>query len=98
MSTEQVDTCQVCRKTTDDCTDGICAMCEYEKENAVTTEQKQAHTPGLPPWWGTFIQNVCEIPDRTSPEDEPEAMIATAGELESCALAAIAKATDDTGN
>ena len=45
--------------------------------------------PGLPDWWNQFIENVCEIPDRNSPEDEPEAMIATAEELETCALRAI---------
>lgn len=46
-------------------------------------------TPALPRWWQDFIQNVCEIPDRNSPEDEPEAMVATAQELEFCALRAI---------
>lgn len=48
-----------------------------------------ASTPTLPAWWDDFIQNVCEIPDRNSPEDEPEAMVATAKELEFCALRAI---------
>ncbi|OZI26674.1 hypothetical protein CAL26_04960 [Bordetella genomosp. 9] len=44
---------------------------------------------GLPVWWGTFIQNISEIPDRNSPDDEPEAMIATRDDLENCALNAI---------
>lgn len=43
----------------------------------------------LPAWWDAFILNICELPDRTSPEDEPLAMIATADELEGCALRAI---------
>lgn len=45
--------------------------------------------PELPPWWPQFIQNVCEIPDRTSPDDEPEVLLATQDELERCALRAI---------
>jgi hypothetical protein len=43
----------------------------------------------LPAWFDTFLTNVCEIPDRNSPEDEPEAMIATAEELRNCAINAI---------
>jgi len=43
----------------------------------------------LPEWWSRFIQNVCEIPDRTSPDDEPEALVATEAELVACALRAI---------
>lgn len=45
----------------------------------------------LPTWWAGFIQCVAELPDRNSPEDEPEAMLATAEELGACALAAQAK-------
>lgn len=48
-----------------------------------------AAATALPAWWPDFITNVCEIPDRNSPEDEPDAMIATAKELEGCALRAI---------
>ncbi len=44
---------------------------------------------GLPTWWPDFIQNVAELPDRNSPEDEPDAMIATADELGACAMDAI---------
>jgi len=43
----------------------------------------------LPAWFDTFLTNVCEIPDRNSPDDEPEAMIATAEELRNCAINAI---------
>lgn len=50
-----------------------------------------AGDPALPSWWPDFIQCVAELPDRNSPEDEPDAMIATAEELGSCALAAQAK-------
>lgn len=50
-----------------------------------------ARDPALPSWWPDFIQCVAELPDRNSPEDEPDAMIATAEELGSCALAAQAK-------
>lgn len=49
-----------------------------------------ADTAGaLPAWFDTFLQNVCEIPDRNSPEDEPEAMVATEQDLRNCALNAI---------
>lgn len=56
--------------------------------------QSAGQEAGLPSWWHDFIQNVCELPDRTSPEDEPEAMIATAQELENCALRAIEEAAE----
>lgn len=46
----------------------------------------------LPTWWPNFIQCVAELPDRNSPEGEPDAMIATADELGACALAAQAEA------
>jgi len=53
-----------------------------------------AHAPnqptfGLPQWFDAFLTNVCEIPDRNSPEDEPEAIVATLDELRACALNAI---------
>lgn len=48
----------------------------------------------LPSWWPAFIQCVAELPDRNSPEGEPDAMIATAEELGACALAAQAKEGD----
>jgi hypothetical protein len=50
-----------------------------------------ARDPALPSWWPDFIQCVAELPDRNSPEDEPDAMIATAEELGACAIAAQAK-------
>jgi hypothetical protein len=48
-----------------------------------------AQAVALPVWFDSFLMNVAEIPDRTSPEDEPDAMIATAEELRGCALNAI---------
>ncbi|WP_333907158.1 hypothetical protein [Delftia acidovorans] len=51
-----------------------------------------ASDPALPSWWPDFIQCVAELPDRNSPEDEPDAMIATAEELGACAIAAQAEA------
>jgi hypothetical protein len=41
---------------------------------------------------------VCEIPDRNSPEGEPEAMIATAEELRNCALNAIENTAANAGD
>ncbi|MGD1323550.1 hypothetical protein ACNHE5_01080 [Pandoraea pnomenusa] len=66
-------------------------------ERSKSTAQSAGHEAGLPSWWPDFIQNVCELPDRSSPEDEPEAMIATAEELESCALSAIEDAAPVNG-
>ncbi|SAL59334.1 hypothetical protein AWB71_03270 [Caballeronia peredens] len=43
----------------------------------------------LPAWFETFLQNVCEIPDRNSPEGEPQAIVATLEELRNCAVNAI---------
>ncbi|WP_155648315.1 hypothetical protein [Burkholderia cepacia] len=43
----------------------------------------------LPHWFEMFLTNVCEIPDRNSPEDEPDAIVATLDELRNCALNAI---------
>ncbi|MDF0501581.1 hypothetical protein POK33_12720 [Burkholderia cenocepacia] len=43
----------------------------------------------LPHWFEMFLTNVCEIPDRNSPEDEPDAVVATLDELRNCALNAI---------
>ncbi|WP_175878852.1 hypothetical protein [Burkholderia sp. BCC0097] len=43
----------------------------------------------LPHWFETFLTNVCEIPDRNSPEGEPDAVVATLNELRNCAINAI---------
>lgn len=43
----------------------------------------------LPHWFEMFLTNVCELPDRNSPEGEPDAVIATLEELRNCALNAI---------
>lgn len=48
----------------------------------------------LPPWWSAFVQNVCELPDRNTPDGEPEAMIVTVEELENAALVAIASSKE----
>ncbi|HEX7906802.1 MAG TPA: hypothetical protein VF534_01735 [Paraburkholderia sp.] len=56
----------------------------------------QSAQPALPAWFDMFLTNVCELPDRNSPEDEPEAIVATPEELRSCALNAIEQSDDDT--
>ncbi|HEM8998854.1 TPA: hypothetical protein U2T46_000889 [Burkholderia cenocepacia] len=43
----------------------------------------------LPHWFDMFLTNVCEIPDRNSPEGEPDAIVATLDELRDCAVNAI---------
>ncbi|WP_244110401.1 MULTISPECIES: Lar family restriction alleviation protein [Burkholderia cepacia complex] len=43
----------------------------------------------LPHWFEMFLTNVCELPDRNSPEGEPDAIVATLDELRNCALNAI---------
>jgi hypothetical protein len=52
---------------------------------------QQSAKPNLPTWWPQFIQNIAELPDRNSPDDEPDAMVATAKELEACYENAIAQ-------
>ncbi|WP_331708750.1 DUF551 domain-containing protein [Pandoraea sputorum] len=59
--------------------------------------QSEGQEAILPVWWPDFIQNVCELPDRSSPENEPEAMVATAEELENCAMRAIEDAAPVNG-
>ncbi|WP_181279484.1 hypothetical protein [Burkholderia gladioli] len=54
-----------------------------------------ATADGLPAWFDTFLTNVCEIPDRSSPEGEPDAIIATLEELKNCALNAIEEGAGD---
>lgn len=34
-----------------------------------------------PEWWDKFFRRVCELPDRSSPDDEPDAIVATEQEL-----------------
>ena len=43
----------------------------------------------LPHWFEMFLTNVCELPDRNSPEGEPDAIVATLDELRNCAINAI---------
>jgi len=57
--------------------------------NAASGAEVASTAPVLPIWWQWFIQNICELPDRNSPEDEPEAMVATPDELENCAIRAM---------
>jgi len=35
-------------------------------------------------WFDAFFQRVCELPDRNSPENEPNAIVATREELRLC--------------
>lgn len=51
----------------------------------------------LPEWFDAFLTNVCEIPDRNSRDDEPDAIVATLEELKSCALNAIESTGPSTG-
>ncbi len=58
---------------------------------ASTPDAAEPRTMGveaLPRWWAQFILNVSEL-DRTSPEDEPDVMLATDRELSNCAINAI---------
>lgn len=50
--------------------------------------QAQSHIE-LPAWFDKFLMNVCEIPDRNSPDDEPAAIVATLEEMRNCAVSAI---------
>ncbi|NIE83761.1 MULTISPECIES: hypothetical protein [unclassified Burkholderia] len=63
-----------------------------QSENAAVSP---ATASGLPAWFDTFLTNVCEIPDRSSPEGEPDAIIATLEELKNCALNAIEECAGD---
>jgi hypothetical protein len=47
-----------------------------------------------PPWWDGFIQRVCELPDRSSPDDDPDAIVATEQELLTCYLCTIEDASE----
>jgi hypothetical protein len=49
----------------------------------------------VPAWWDRFLRNVAEMPGRTSPDDEPLAMIATPDELTACAIDAIGCEQDE---
>jgi hypothetical protein len=50
---------------------------------------EQGERGALPEWFDAFLTNVCEMPDRNSPDDEPDAIVATLQELRACALNAI---------
>ncbi len=45
-------------------------------------------TNELPQWWDDFIQRLCEMEDRTSPDDQPDCIVASPKELAGCFLAA----------
>lgn len=62
-----------------------------------TIGEDAANGATLPAWFDTFLINVCEIPDRNSPEDEPEVIVATLEELKSCALNAIEQCSAANG-
>jgi len=59
------------------------------KHSPLPVHVSQKPTAGLPQWFETFLTNVCEIPDRNSPEGEPDAIVATLDELRASALNAI---------
>ena len=40
-------------------------------------------------WFDDFYLMLCELPDRTSPEDDPEAIVASREELRTCIEVAI---------
>jgi hypothetical protein len=79
---------EVCRATDA----GAMAVMGNGRVTAPAAPAVDASDPALPSWWPDFIQCVAELPDRNSPEGEPDAMIATADELGACALAAQAAA------
>lgn len=62
---------------------------EEERKRRALWDMVHGAPAELPEWWNKFIQGVCEIADRSSPEDEPDAIVATPDELAACALNAI---------
>jgi hypothetical protein len=56
---------------------------------AAPSADAQDERGALPAWFDAFLTNVCELPGRNGPDDEPNAIVATLEELKSCALNAI---------
>ncbi|WP_186126417.1 hypothetical protein [Burkholderia gladioli] len=75
---------------------GVCyALAHGDVSQCGRAAVSPATASGLPAWFDTFLTNVCEIPDRSSPEGEPDAIIATLEELKNCALNAIEECAGD---
>ncbi|MBW5284195.1 hypothetical protein [Burkholderia gladioli] len=66
-------------------------LTDWNKERAACADEaaEQARNELLPAWFKLFLTNVCELPFRNSPDDEPEAIFATLEELRTCAISAI---------
>ncbi len=45
-------------------------------------------------WFDDFYRMLCELPDRTSPDNDPEAIIASREEIYDCLSCAIEEAQD----
>jgi Lar family restriction alleviation protein len=79
------------------------AVNDLHKDRAISAWNRRAAAPqapryvGIPSmeWIDTFLRNVCELPDRNSPEGEPDAIVATLKELRECALNASSDALGD---
>jgi hypothetical protein len=52
------------------------------------TDHEKMIARELPPFWDDFIQRLCEMEDRTSPDDQPDCIIASPKELAGCFVAA----------
>ena len=70
-------------------TNALRGLMNAQPAAAAPAQAQEDARDALPCWWPDFIQNVAELPDRNSPEDEPDAMIATGEELGACAIDAI---------
>ncbi|WP_244128533.1 hypothetical protein [Burkholderia gladioli] len=75
--------------------DHCCECDDYEAECRCAEPVPSRAASGLPAWFDTFLTRVCEIPDRNSPDGEPDAIVATLGELKHCALNAIEECAGD---
>lgn len=66
-------------------------LTDWNREWVACAEEAagKARNELLPEWFNQFLTNVCELPDRNSPDDEPEAVVATLEELRNCAIDAI---------
>ncbi|AEA65789.1 hypothetical protein [Burkholderia gladioli] len=73
-------------------------LTDWNKEWAACADEaaEKARNELLPAWFNLFLTNVCELPDRNSPDDEPEAIFATLEELRNCAISAIEQCAPPT--
>ena len=72
-----------------------CLSMHIAPQATVKGDEPIAQYGGLPTWFDNFLRNVAELPNRNSPDDEPEAMIATSNELRNCAVNAIDQYAED---